>query len=235
LGFVCVAGACVSACNPPCPAGQECVEGRRCLAPQAAPSKTTIRRAIEEYAEEKKAEWRAKTVRRHDGLYLRFGFNAGYAWDSVEQGEHNTTSRGAGGFIDYALGSNVSDHVVLGFAHHTFGVFSPRTSVDGRELGNDHTAFYQVFGVLLDYYPNPAAGWHVTGTLGAGFANVQIRDGENTESGFGFGVGGGYDAWIGEQWSLGAGVRVIYVSNAADDFGDHRVFIPMLALSALWH
>jgi hypothetical protein len=234
-GFVCVAGACVSACNPPCPAGQECVEGARCVAPETTPSKATIHQAIDEYIEKKQAEWRAKTVHRHDGLYLRFGFNAGYAWDSAERGDHNSTSRGAGGFIEYALGSNLSDHVVLGFAHHTFGVFSPRTSVDGAALTDDHTAFYQVLGLLLDYYPNPADGWHLTATLGAGIADVQIRDGENTESGFGFAVGGGYDAWIGEQWSLGAGIRLIYVSNAADDFGDHQVFIPTLALSALWH
>jgi hypothetical protein len=29
-GYVCARGQCVSRCNPPCPAGQSCVQGRRC-------------------------------------------------------------------------------------------------------------------------------------------------------------------------------------------------------------
>lgn len=36
-GFTCHRGQCVSLCNPPCPAGLECVEGRRCEPPVPGP------------------------------------------------------------------------------------------------------------------------------------------------------------------------------------------------------
>jgi hypothetical protein len=234
-GFTCVEGRCVSACNPSCPAGQECVEGARCVAPDTTALKATVKQAMAEYYEEKRAEYRAKSIRRHDGWYVRFGFNAGYAWDRAEFEATSTTSKGAGGFIDYAFGGNLSDHVVLAFAHHTFGVFSPATAVEDTELETDHTAFYQVLGMLLDYYPDPTGGWHVTLTLGIGDADIQNRDNESTGTGVGLALGGGHDFWIGEQWSLGLGARLIYIAGAEDDFGNHRAVIPMLAFSALYH
>ena len=180
-GFICNAGSCVSACNPACSPGYECVEGGRCIPSDASALKRIVREAIDEYLAEQRAEYRAKTVYHHDGWYLRLGFNAGYAWDSAERGEASTTSRGAGGFIEYALGGSVSNHLVFAVAHHPFGVFSPTTRVRGESLDADHSAFYQVVGALFDYYPDPTKGWHVTTTLGWGFANIQVRDDEATE------------------------------------------------------
>jgi len=174
-------------------------------------------------------------VHRHDGFYLRLGFNAGYAWDTAKRGEVETTSKGAGGFLEWAFGGNVSDHVVFGFALHTFGVFSPTTEIEGDRFDADHTALYSVLGVLLDYYPDPTGGWHVAMTLGIGDADIQIRENESSDAGIGVLVGGGYDFWVGEQWSLGAAARLGYISGASDDFGDHRAVIPMLAFSALYH
>jgi hypothetical protein len=194
-----------------------------------------MKEALNELDEEERGERRARTVRRHDGFYARFGFNAGYAWDTAERGDVETTSKGAGGFLEWASGGNVSDHVVFGFALHTFGVFSPITEVAGDRFDADHTALYTVLGAFLDYYPNPAAGWHAMMTLGVSDADIQIRDSENSDTGIGVLLGGGYDFWIGEQWSLGAAARLGYISGASDDFGKHRVIIPMLAFTALYH
>lgn len=36
-GYLCSGGACISACNPPCPAGQTCVAGQYCEAPPREP------------------------------------------------------------------------------------------------------------------------------------------------------------------------------------------------------
>ena len=57
----------------------------------------------------------------------------------------------------------------------------------------------------------------------------------STRIGIGVLLGGGYDFWIGEQWSLGAGARLIYISGSEDDFGTHRALIPTLTFSALLH
>jgi len=234
-GFTCLSGACVSACNPPCPANQDCVEGGRCVSPERAELKQAVKEAVNELYEEERLERQARSVRRHDGFYARFGFNVGYAWDTAERGDVETTSKGAGGFLEWAFGGNVSNHVVFGFAFHTFGVFSPTTDIAGDRFEADHTAFYALLGIFLDYYPDPTAGWHVTTTLGVSGANIQVRDDENTDTGTGVLFGGGYDFWIGEQLSLGVSASLAYLSGAGDDFGEHRAIVPMLAFSALYH
>jgi hypothetical protein len=234
-GFTCVAGACVSACNPPCPANQQCVENGRCVAPDRTELKQAVRQVLNELYEEERLKRQARTVRRHDGFYARFGFNAGYAWDTAERGEIETTSKGAGGFLEWAVGDNVSHHVVFGFAFHTFGVFSPTTKVAGQPFDADHTALYTILGTFIDYYPDPTAGWHAMLTLGLSDADIQIREDESSALGIGVLLGGGYDFWIGEQWSLGVAARLGYISGASDDFGEHRVIIPMLAFTALYH
>src|SRR4029078_6574720 len=103
-GFPCPAGECVSACNPPCPGGEECEASGRCAARDQSALKQTIKEAVKEYYEERRAEYRAQTIRHHDGFYLRLGLNAGYARDSAQRGEAKTTSRGFGLFLDDAFG-----------------------------------------------------------------------------------------------------------------------------------
>lgn len=190
---------------------------------------------MKEYADEQREEYRRKSIHRHDGLYVRFGFIAGYAWDIAETSGVETKSKGAGGLLEYAGGFSVSDHLVLALALHTFAVFSPTTTVGGEAFDEDHTNVYLVTGILLDFYPNPVGGWHAALTVGVGSADIRVRNNENTDDGFGLGIGGGYDFWIGEQWSLGLGVQLFYIGNADDEFGRHRTVIPTLALTALCH
>jgi hypothetical protein len=65
-------------------------------------------------------------------------------------------------------------------------------------------AIAPIFGGLVDWYPSPQDGWHLGGALGLG--GVGLTDSANNNSnGYGLGVSilGGYDWWIGPQWSLG--------------------------------
>jgi hypothetical protein len=163
------------------------------------------------------------------------GVNLGYAFDSAEFRGIVTKSRGVGGFVEWALGGNLTEHFVLALTQITFGAFSPTTTQDGEKLIWDHTDFFSIVGVLVDVYPNPTQGLHIAGAVGSGSADVDVRDGESTDSGLGLALGVGYDFWIGEQWSAGAGARVLYVGGADDDFGNHRTFIPMASFSVLYH
>jgi hypothetical protein len=174
-------------------------------------------------------------VRTHDGFYLRFGFNVGYAFDAAELPGATAESHGLGGFIEYAVGANVTRQAVLAFTHYTVGLLSPHTTVNDRERTDDHTDLFQHMGVLLDFYPTPASGWHAGGSIGVGTANIGTEEDEGTDQGFAASVGGGYDAWVGDQGSLGVMARVLYINGASDEFGEHRAFIPMLAFTALLH
>lgn len=225
-GYTCVSGQCVSACNPPCSAGFECNASRQCVVDLVPP----LKQALKEYW----AEQRAKTVHRHDDFYFRIGMNLGYAFDSIELGNFETTSKGLGAHLEYDVGVT-GQYLTLGLGISSVSVFSASTAENGIEITQKHSASYTVIGLLLDVYPDPTKGFHAMGTFGIGMANVNPRNGEDTNTGFGLVAGAGYDFWIGEQWSMGPAARIMYVGGASDDFGKHRAVIPMLTLSVLWH
>jgi hypothetical protein len=177
-----------------------------------------------------------KTVHNHDGIYVRFGLNFGYAVDSIENGSFQTSSTGLGFGPDIAYGLTLSDHIVVGPAFHALIVPGPSTVENDVDITVDHNASYYVLGILLDVYPDPRSGLHFTATVGVGHAEVNVdQDNDDDTNGIGFRIGGGYDFWVGEQWSLGALASVAYVGGANDDFGSHRAVIPMVSVSALLH
>jgi hypothetical protein len=86
-------------------------------------------------------------------------------------------------------------------------------------------------GVLVDWFPDPTGGWHVGGLAGIGL--IGISDAAVKDSGapvvedagafsFGGGLLGGYDFWIGPQWSGGLYVLASGVTSSelADRQGD---------------
>lgn len=61
-----------------------------------------------------------------------------------------------------------------------------------------------MLGALVDWYPLPNDGWHVGAALG--FAGITLSDAALSDSvgaSFSAKLFGGYDWWIGPQWSLG--------------------------------
>jgi hypothetical protein len=83
-------------------------------------------------------------------------------------------------------------------------------AVDGSFAGapsgstGSATSVEPVLGALVDWYPRTHDGWHVGGSLGLGGLGVTDASGSNS-NGYSLGVAalGGYDWWIGPQWSLG--------------------------------
>jgi len=62
--------------------------------------------------------------------------------------------------------------------------------------------------LFTDVYPMPDEGWHFMAAIGAAGMTCKVgTDGGSLGpglGGFGATVGGGWEGWIGEQWSLGA-------------------------------
>lgn len=139
-----------------------------------------------------------------------------------------TFSGGAGAF-ELAFGGTPSPGLVLGGGIYASGAGQPKqdVTVQGRPAANlpDQIAQLAVIGPFVDYYFDPKGGWHVQGALG--FASVVIqradssnndpRVGKRDQIGFGVMLGGGYDAWVSEQWSLGGSVRFLYGSTSTND------------------
>jgi hypothetical protein len=153
-----------------------------------------------------------RTIRRHDGFYFRIGLGPGYAFGKYEpDGADELDVSGGGGASEIAFGGTIAPGLVLGG-----GIWGMGTIETKYKNGSDFDAKAMNLGMLgpfIDYYFNERSGGHLTLALGFGGAvqpeGEDIPDGQNFgAAGFGALIGGGYEWWIGSQWSMGVIARV---------------------------
>lgn len=171
--------------------------------------------------------------------------------------------------IEIGAGGTVAPGLVIGGIIHAYTSEEPSSSdavQGGAPLRNDgrNFAFGQTslsgLGVLADWYIDPSKGWHVQGSLGLSGLSMRASRSKYVDpvtgdevpdvpaheaSGFNVTVGGGYEFWIADQWSLGPLLRVTYASlrgerrNDATDTDErwsHRAWaFPTLLLAATLH
>lgn len=198
----------------------------------------------------------ADTPKMHKGFYFRIGAGGGWIHDSGEvdekQGIYVKGTITGGSLIGaLALGGAVSSGVFLGGA--CFGYFLPAphaTRADARGYG--YTARINVsfdpsalllLGPFIDYYPEPAGGFHLFGNAGLAYGALggatailgDLTAAVPSQSGGGVGVLGalGYDMWIGAAWTLGLFGQVGIVSISATDSYDNRTSHFIVAPSLL--
>jgi hypothetical protein len=195
--------------------------------------------------------------RLHDGLYLRLSAGLSYFSDAVESealplfGVVSGTIKGAAPTLELAAGYTVARGLVVGGALHLNFILSPITSNGHTDLGNlpEDVNFAStslvLFGPFVDYYFNPATGWHVQGSITYGVLSLGEGRGSTTDrqyvqeqsgSGGAFMAGVGYDFWVSDGWSAGVLGRLTAGVGSGKDMQDHEwthhVVIPALLLSA---
>lgn len=244
-GYTCNDGSCVSACNPPCAAGDICDASGECLEPE---------REREKHG-----------VRRHDGFYMRLELGAGYLAGSrvsetdayqfeedVYQLVGNVTGIAQVGA--FMLGGTVASGFVLGGG--AWGSNAPLSDYSGQvvEMGErpftiaDRNAGVglastSVIGPFLAWYPDPTNGLNAEVAFGLGVGTIEsnaFTDTFNVEgyaaAGWGLQVGFGYDFWIGEQWSLGLLARASYVNlGIRGETNTLSAWVPAFAGAATFH
>jgi hypothetical protein len=149
----------------------------------------------------------------HDGFYLRLGAGPGYGAlaGSGPAGDASIAGFNPFGGSLVAIGGNIAPGLVLAGAVNSVLVRQTFKGVP-PEPEQKATAALAHLGVLVDWFPDPTGGWHV-GAL-AGIAALQVSDTglrdlsdplRKDSGGLGFGGAllGGYDFWIGPQWSAG--------------------------------
>jgi hypothetical protein len=102
-----------------------------------------------------------------------------------------------------ALGGTAAKGLVVGA--ELLGASVSNASFNGGPAGGGEvTASFGELGFLMDWYPVPTGGWHAGGVVGVGGGGVQDAGGNRMSSAaFCASALGGYDWWIGPQWSLG--------------------------------
>ena len=124
-----------------------------------------------------------------------------------------TLSSGAFGF-DIALGGSPADGVVIG-GMFQFNLGNPSYSYDLAAQQNSQKHDQRSLGAIgpfVDWFPDPHGGGHIGALIGSA-STIDYYDQNNQRtrsSGFAAGLFGGYDFWIGEQWSAGVLLRATY-------------------------
>jgi hypothetical protein len=140
---------------------------------------------------------------RHDGFYLRIANETQYLGflGSGPDGDASVKGLGSGGML--ALGGTPLPGLVLG---GTLSSDMLRGKFNGRPQGEEDKASIAraMLGAFVDWYPQADDGWHVGAAIG--LAGITLTDSSIKDAvgaAFSAKLFGGYDWWIGPQWSLG--------------------------------
>lgn len=151
---------------------------------------------------------------RHDGFYLRVTNETQYLafQGKGPEGSASVKGLGTGGMMAIG-GTPVPGLVIAG----TLSSDMVRGKFKGRPEGDEENASMAraMLGVLVDWYPQPNDGWHVGAALG--FAGITLADASLADSvgvAFAAKVFGGYDWWIGPQWSVGVSALLATTPSA---------------------
>jgi hypothetical protein len=189
-----------------------------------------------------------KGAGRHSGFYLRFSsVSLGYISVSGEGPLGSASVSGLASIGGLAIGGTVAPGLALAGTIQgatvtgTFngGPFASATIVPNGSgaaisASTDASAVAGVLGLLVDWYPNPAGGWHTGASVGLGVTGVTNNADGSRLGGIGLGgsVFGGYDWWLGPSWSLGLMVVGDGVGKAAmNDSNGHDTGYRLMPLS----
>jgi hypothetical protein len=217
-GFVCMQGQCVSACNPPCDAGQMCTADRMCIAnPEARPPRM--------FPEDMPTPPPDPTAERHDGFFLRltlgFGSNhfdarapEGGGVDALGEIANHAKFSGFATHFSFDIGASPIDNLVIAFRLQFATTGEPNQTLDGAHVSppNDSSIDATLVGPSFTYYFMPI---DIYATAAIGWAAINLDDGtdrRSTGSDFGFTFDLGKEFWVGDQWGLGAAVRFNWTS-----------------------
>jgi hypothetical protein len=171
----------------------------------------------------------------HDGFYLRL--NLGYGAYGVKYESDTSTAGGAVAF-DVLIGGSPSRGMAIGGA--LLSDYAPNVSVKKNDTNlGDANVETGLIGPFIDGFPDPKGGFHLGGMVG--LANIRTdAKGGNTRNDTGGGGSAwvGYDAWVGDEWSVGGLLRFTAAVGRSEKDNqklDSRSTALTLMFTALYH
>jgi hypothetical protein len=165
---------------------------------------------------------------RHTGFYARFSSGIGYGSFSGDGPNGSASLTGLANRGSFAFGGDLAPGFVLAGTFQGSSVTSDfdggpltgamLTTDDGSvEASSRADAASAQLGVLVDWYPRPAAGWHLGVSAGLGVATIITR--ADDEIMLGTSVAGslfaGYDWSIARSWSVGLALAASGATSAS--------------------
>ena len=188
-----------------------------------------------------------RTAYRHDRFYMRFGIGPGYGHVTSAGNDSGidieATFDGWGPSYEMLFGGTPAAGFVVGGGLLLQSISEPDVSIDisgttsESHVAEDESLGIVVVGPFIDWFPNPEGGGHI-GVM-AGFAATGLEgDDDEASDGYGAALFGGYDFWVGSQWSIGPEARFTLVSTEREVLGipiDDTATGFSLLLTALFH
>ena len=158
---------------------------------------------------------------------MRLGIGYAHLKTSMRETEPVSANRGtiSGGGVGVSLmlGGTPAKGFVLGGALISHAVPEPTLEQSGQEATlDDETMTLGTLSLFGQYYFDPEEGGYLQALLGYGQVDVyddNSPDDREKPDGVIFGVGGGYDFWVSDQWSLGPELRIMYAPLKYDRDG----------------
>jgi hypothetical protein len=161
----------------------------------------------------------------HDGFYFRIGLNIGPLMTTATpevNGTEGTEAKYSGLHTgtDLMFGGTPVPGLAIGGALVTNFTSDPTVKAGSVEGKADGTMIFSGIAAFGDYYFDPHGGGHVMLMLGfaaADFVSSSGSSGGNDPTGPMVAIGGGYDFWIGNEWSVGPVARILYAPLSAEE------------------
>ncbi|MCB9585714.1 MAG: autotransporter domain-containing protein [Polyangiaceae bacterium] len=177
----------------------------------------------------------------HDGFFFRIGPTLGplSITGKADAGGPEVTYSGFSFGSELMFGGTPANGLVIGGGLLYSQVSDPTRELGGAEVTLDGTMFITSANLFGQYYFDPTKGGHLQLMIGYGgidFVSAQGESGGNDPVGVNLAIGGGYDFWIGSEWSVGPFLRVQYASMKPSDVEvSYSYLFPTLGASFTYH
>jgi hypothetical protein len=138
-------------------------------------------------------------------VYLRLSIGAGYLGVHGNGPSGSASLSGAATSLMFALGGTPLRGLSIAFVATVDSLGNASFNGAPTSDGSGWSADKAMLGAMVDWFPDVHRGWHVGGALG--FESISVSNDASQISWSGGGLGGnllgGYDFWLGPEWSLG--------------------------------
>ncbi|HKO51239.1 MAG TPA: hypothetical protein VJV79_26200 [Polyangiaceae bacterium] len=161
----------------------------------------------------------------------------GYMSASYEQAGQKTNFHGATLPSSLLIGGTIGP-VVLGGGVFTDYAFSPGISVNGQSVATANSVTMTLIGLgaFADIYPDPLNGLHFQPFVGWGGLETSVNGNSagSDPTGLVLALGGGYDFFVSDNWSIGPMARLAYAPLKYEEVGV-SVLSPSLLATFTYH
>ena len=178
-----------------------------------------------------------RTLRRHEGFYLRTSIGIAALRGSLSGGANaseDATTGGAGANVSVLVGGAPDAGFALGVgAQYTLQLSGDWDSDGAGDASSELNTL--IVGPFVDGHPDPQGSWHFGGTVGLAQASIGYGSLDDSALGVGGGAWMGHDSWVADEWSMGGMLRFDALRAWGDDDVAVTTLLFSLQLTALMH